>query len=356
MTPERYNQVGQLYHQALELEGDERAAFLERKCGADELLRREVESLIASHEEAESFLAAPAVEVAARQMAEQTALSTSQQIGAQQMGSQQIGHYRIISLLGKGGMGEVYRAQDTRLGRDVALKLLPARFTQDDDRLRRFVQEAKAASALNHPHIVTIHEIGEDESGRFIVMELVQGQTIRAMNKPCTLDALVNLGGQIARALSATHAAGITHRDIKPDNIMARDDGYVKILDFGLARLGVSTATDSEAAALAQNTGPGALLGTVAYMSPEQARGETVTSATDIFALGIVFYELTTGRHPFKSDTMIGFLHAITSQSPPPPFTIESGNPSCARRVDITDAGEGRRFASDGARSRSGSQ
>jgi predicted ATPase len=309
VTPERYNQVGQLYHQALELDGAERAEFLERECAGDESLRREVESLIASHEEQESFLAAPAVEVVARKIAEETAISISQQIG----------HYRVISLLGKGGMGEVYLAQDTRLGRNVALKLLPVRFTHDEDRLRRFVQEAKAASALNHPHIVTIHEIGEDETGRFIVMELVEGQTLRAMNKPCAVETLASLGGQIARALSATHAAGITHRDIKPDNVMVRDDGYVKILDFGLARLINAAANDSEAFKLAQNSAPGALLGTVAYMSPEQARGETVTHATDIFSLGIVFYELTTGQHPFKADTAIDTLHAITSQSPPPP-------------------------------------
>src|SRR5262245_36697852 len=143
-----------------------------------------------------------------------------------------LGHYEIIAPLGAGGMGEVYLAKDTKLDRNVALKLLPSEFTKDAGRVRRFIQEAKAASALNHPHIVTIHEIGEDEAGHFIVMELVQGQTLRAMPKPCALDLLVNLGGQIAKALTATHAAGITHRDIKPDNIMLRDDGYVKILDF----------------------------------------------------------------------------------------------------------------------------
>jgi serine/threonine protein kinase/predicted ATPase len=305
----------------LELDSAERAEFLERECAGDEELRREVESLVASHEEQEPFLSSPAVEVMARRLAEETTLSTSQQIG----------HYRVLSLLGRGGMGEVYLAQDTRLGRKVALKLLPTRFTQDEDRLRRFVQEAKAASALNHPHIVTIHEIGEDESGRFIVMELVQGQTLRAMNKPCAIESLVNLGGQIARALCATHAAGITHRDIKPDNIMVRDDGYVKILDFGLARLITATMNDPEAAQLAQNSAPGALIGTVAYMSPEQARGDPVTSATDIFALGIVFYELTTGQNPFKADTMIGTQYSITTQSPLPPSRL---NPEIPYALD----------------------
>jgi len=238
-----------------------------------------------------------------------------------------LSHYRIVSKIGAGGMGEVYLAEDTRLDRRVALKLLPAEFTQDADRVRRFIQEAKAVSALNHPHIVTIHEIGEAEAGRFIVMELVQGQTLRALNKPCAPDLLVNLGCQIAKALSATHAAGITHRDIKPDNIMLRDDGYVKILDFGLARLMPATATDTEAATLMQQTTPGALLGTVAYMSPEQARGEPAPPATDIFALGIVFYELATGQHPFKADSLVGMLHSINSHTPAPPARLNPDLP-----------------------------
>jgi serine/threonine protein kinase len=158
-------------------------------------------------------------------------------------------------------------------------------------------------------------------------MEMVEGRTLSALARPCEFDLLVNLGQQIAKALSATHAAGITHRDIKPDNIMLRDDGYVKILDFGLARLMPATATDSEAATLMQQTTPGALLGTVAYMSPEQARGEAVGPASDIFALGIVFYELATGRHPFKADSLVGMLHAINSQTPAAPARLNPGLP-----------------------------
>ena len=239
-----------------------------------------------------------------------------------------ISHYRIISPLGAGGMGEVWLAQDTKLERKVAIKLLPAEFTKNPDRVRRFEQEAKAVSALNHPHIITIYEIGEAEAGRFIVMELVQGRTLRALDKPCSIDTLVSLGGQIARALSATHAAGITHRDIKPENIMVRSDGYVKILDFGLARLIPGTASDPEAATLAFQTTPGTLLGTVAYMSPEQARGETVTPAADVFALGIVFFELATGQHPFKADTIIGMLHSITAQAPLTPSRVNPDLPA----------------------------
>ena len=228
-------------------------------------------------------------------------------------------------------MGEVWRARDTRLNREVAIKVLPAALAKDAGRLRRFEQEAMAASALNHPSIVTIHEIGKTDAGRFIVMELVRGQTLRAVSKPCAIDLLVNVGSQIAKALSATHAAGITHRDIKPDNVMLRDDGYVKVLDFGVARLVPQTATDEEAATLTYRTAPGALLGTLAYMSPEQARGLQVTPAADIFALGVVFYELATGRHPFKADSMIAVLHSIASQTPASPSRL---NPEVPASLD----------------------
>jgi serine/threonine protein kinase len=238
VTPEQYNRVGQLYHLALELESAKRAEFLERECAGDELLRREVESLIASHEEQETFLAALAVEVVARQMAEETTLSINQQIG----------HYRVLSLLGKGGMGEVYLAQDTKLSRKVALKLLPARFTQNADRLRRFVREAKAASALNHPSILTIHEIGQEGDNHFIVTEFVDGQTLRQRMKDAriSLTEALDVAIQIASALRAAHAAGIIHRDIKPENVMTREDGLVKVLDFGLAKLAEGGPGDKE--------------------------------------------------------------------------------------------------------------
>ena len=236
-----------------------------------------------------------------------------------------LGHYRILSPLGAGGMGEVYLAEDTKLDRRVALKVLPAQYTQDEDRLRRFVQEAKAASALNHPNIITIHEIGEAQAGHFIVMELVQGRTLREMiGKHHSLDALASLGTQIAKALAVAHAAGITHRDIKPENLMARDDGYVKVLDFGLARLAPAhSLADAETR---DGTRAGTLLGTFRYMSPEQACGETAASASDIFSLGLVFYELATGQHPFKAETVIGTLHAITSESPLPPSRLNPAN------------------------------
>ncbi|MFN0120615.1 MAG: serine/threonine-protein kinase PknK, partial [Blastocatellia bacterium] len=236
-----------------------------------------------------------------------------------------LSHYRIVSKIGAGGMGEVYLAEDTRLKRRVALKLLPAELTAEAERVRRFEQEAQAASALNHPNIITVYDIGESDAGRFIVMELVAGRTLRAvMAEGRSLDTVLTLGQQMAKALSAAHAAGITHRDIKPDNIMVRDDGYVKVLDFGLARLSPMRNADcglrnEEAETLAQQTTPGTIMGTVAYMSPEQARGEMVSHPSDVFALGIVLYELATGRHPFKAETLVGYLHAITLQTPAPP-------------------------------------
>src|SRR5262244_149259 len=218
-----------------------------------------------------------------------------------------LSHYRIVSQLGAGGMGEVWLAEDTRLDRKVALKLLPAEFTQDAERVRRFTQEAKAASALNHPNIVTVYDVGESESGRFIVMELVAGRTLRTfISAANSVETLLALGTEIAKALSAAHAAGITHRDLKPDNIMVRDDGYVKVLDFGLARLRIETETDPEAPTLARQTMPGRLLGTAAYMSPEHA----------------------TGQHPFRSETVLGYLHAISFQNPAPPNRLNREIPA----------------------------
>jgi predicted ATPase/predicted Ser/Thr protein kinase len=239
--------------------------------------------------------------------------------------SQILSHYRILEKLGAGGMGEVYLAEDTKLGRKVALKLLPAAYTTNDDRVRRFEQEARAASALNHPNIITIHEIGEADAGRFIVMEYVQGRTLRALiNEQPPLESIATWGIQIAKALSVAHAAGIIHRDIKPENLMVRDDGYVKVLDFGLARLAPQNLTEAEADT---HTGsvPGALVGTMLYMSPEQARGEQAGISSDVFSLGIVLYELATRRHPFRGRSTLAVLQAITSQLVSPPSRINPG-------------------------------
>ncbi|HEU5238835.1 MAG TPA: protein kinase, partial [Pyrinomonadaceae bacterium] len=229
-----------------------------------------------------------------------------------------LGRYEIRSKIGEGGMGEVYLARDTTLDRNVALKILPKELAANHDRMRRFVQEAKAASALNHPNIITIHEIGEADAGSFIVMEHVAGRTLRAvMNQDLGLEMLAPVGAQIAKALSVAHASGITHRDIKPENVMVRDDGIIKLLDFGVARLLSHNTNSGEAETLAYTTA-GALVGTARYMSPEQARGERITPASDIFSLGLVFFEMATGRHAFLSDSMIGILHSIISQPAEP--------------------------------------
>jgi serine/threonine protein kinase len=239
---------------------------------------------------------------------------------------QTLGHYRIIEKVGAGGMGEVYQAEDSKLLRRVALKFLPERIVADPTAVERFVREARAASALNHPNIVTIHEIGETGANRFIVMEFIVGSTLRKMvGQGMDLASLARIGEQVAKALSVAHAAGIVHRDIKPDNIMVRDDGYVKVLDFGLARL---VPTGSSPTFATADTAAGTVLGTARYMSPEQARGEMTDGATDMFSLGIVLYELSTGRHPFPADSQIGVLHAILSQTPLPPSRLNAQVPA----------------------------
>ena len=230
-----------------------------------------------------------------------------------------LGAYEILALLGAGGMGHVYRARDTRLGREVAVKLVAEHLTRDRSAVDRFVREAHAASRLNHPNIVTIHEIGEAEVGRFIVMELVQGRTLReVVTERVAWESLVDLGRQIAKALAAAHSAGIVHRDVKPENVMLRDDGYVKVLDFGLARL-LPTQDGAPEVVTASATEAGTVLGTLRYMAPEQARGGRAGPAADVFALGLVLYELTTGRHPFSADPRFGSVDAIVCDPALPP-------------------------------------
>lgn len=237
-----------------------------------------------------------------------------------------LGRYEIRSKLGEGGMGEVYLGEDTRLHRKVALKTLPADVASNRDRMERFVQEAKAASALNHPNIITIYEIDETDSGHFIVTEFIDGETLRermglALMK---LDEVLEVAIQTASALSAAHEAGIVHRDIKPDNIMLRRDGIVKVLDFGLAKLAEQTPTDyvdTEAPTSVQiKTEPGMVMGTVTYMSPEQARGLQVDARTDIFSLGVLIYEMVAGRVPFTGSNTLDILAAILSDKEPPPL------------------------------------
>ena len=246
-----------------------------------------------------------------------------------------IGHYKIMAMLGKGGMGEVYLAQDTKLDRKVALKILSAGFTQREDRVLRFQQEARAVSALNHPNIITIYEIGETDSSHFIATEFIDGETLRQRLNHTKMSPreVVELGMQAASALAAAHKAGIMHRDIKPENIMLRNDGYVKVLDFGLAKLTESSAehevvsSDPEAVTNIESgtvnrrfvdTDPGTVLGTVSYMSPEQARGLAADHRTDIFSLGVVLYEAIAGRVPFEGQTVSDVIFSILGKKPAP--------------------------------------
>src|SRR5215470_6434565 len=297
MTPERWQQIDQLFKAALACEPAQRAEFFAAKCKGDEPLRREVESLLSSLEDADGFIETPAGDVAAELLG--THRSTYEP-------GQEIQNYRIARQLGSGGMAEVYLAEDIRLNRQVALKLLPPHFTVNRDRVSRFEREARAASALNHPNIVTIYEIGKSKTAHFIATEFVDGKTLRQLitEKPFTLNETLNVSMQVADALSGAHAAGIVHRDIKPENIMIRNDGYVKILDFGLAKLTEQQTIDAdlETPTLLQSN-PGLVMGTVQYMSPEQARGKRVDGRADIWSLGIVLYELLSGRVPFNGET-----------------------------------------------------
>jgi serine/threonine protein kinase/pimeloyl-ACP methyl ester carboxylesterase len=247
--------------------------------------------------------------------------------------------YTIISFLGMGGMGEVYLAEDTRLGRKVALKTLPTEFTNDKERLRRFQHEARAASALNHPNLLTIHEIGSEAGAHFIAAEYIDGDTLRARLKPGHLktDDALDIAQQIAFALTAAHGAGIVHRDIKPENIMVRHDGIVKVLDFGLAKLLEDHAremVDKEADTRALvMTDPGRVLGTPAYMSPEQARGLDLDARTDIWSLGVVLYEMMAGRPPFRGETKSHTVVSILETEPAPLATLVPEIPAELQRI-----------------------
>ena len=312
MTPERWQQAKQIFHSALDRAPGERSAFLTDACGDDAALRHEVESLISAHEKAGGFIDTPAYEVAAELLVDQKSeLKPGQAIGA----------FEVISFISRGGMGEVYLAQDRRLNRKVALKILPASFTEDSDRLQRFEQEARSASALNHPNIITIYEILKANSTHVIATEFIEGETLRQRLSHSTLvlTESLKIAIQIADALTAAHKAGIIHRDIKPDNIMLRPDGYVKVLDFGLAKLAepASPLLAAEAPTKKVRTASGMIMGTVGYMSPEQARGLTVDARTDIFSLGAVIYEMIAQRKPFDGETPSDVLAAILTTEPP---------------------------------------
>ncbi len=312
MTPERYQRIDQIFQAALDLDPERRPAFLDEVCSDDGTLRSEVESLLTADRSGLSYIDEPAFDMAARLLGSEV---------PELAPGTRIDRYEIISLLGRGGMGEVYLAHDEKLDRKIALKLLPSDFTTNPDRLHRFQQEARAASALNHPNIITIHEIGEFQNRHFIATEFIEGETLRQRLKQSRLGTSDALGMaiQICSALSAAHHAGIIHRDIKPENIMLRHDGYVKVLDFGLAKLTddgdvrIDTGSDGNA-----DLSSGLVVGTVKYMSPEQARGEQVDSRSDVFSLGVVLYEVLTSQAPFAGQTASEVISSLRNGEPLP--------------------------------------
>jgi serine/threonine protein kinase len=313
MPDQYWENLKEIFHVAIGLAPDERAAYLEQVSDGDLALRQAVESLLKSHEETNNFVDAPAYQAAAEMLVD----------GAEFKAGQTVAHYLIISLLGEGGMGKVYLAEDTKLHRRVSLKFLSANFTRDHERLRRFEQEARAISALNHPNTLTIHEINETDGRRFIATEYIEGQTLRdRLPSGFDIDEALDIAIQVTSALVAAHRVNIVHRDIKPENIMIRrDDGLVKVLDFGLAKISVSRTAEMETidregkTKTRANTAPGVVMGTVAYMSPEQARGDTVDARTDIWSLGVVLYEMIAGCSPFVAATSNEIISGILSKN-----------------------------------------
>jgi Tol biopolymer transport system component len=312
MTPERYQRINDLADAALLLPCDERRGFLESACSGDEELRSQVEGLLSAHDGSQPILEAPLLEVLARDLASKPERTD--------LAGRQIQHYLVLSGLGAGGIGEVWLAKDTRLARHTALKLLSPVFASDPAHILRFQQEARAASALNHPNIVTVYEIGSADGFDFIAQEFVPGETLRQKlaSGPMDLVSVLEVGTQVAGALEAAHSVGIVHRDIKPENIMLRPDGLVKVLDFGLARFVEEESAAFPAPGNLNLTSPGFVLGTTKYMSPEQARGLPVDARSDIFSLGVVLYEMLAGAPPFQGQTSSDVLASILTRDPTP--------------------------------------
>ncbi|HSE31046.1 MAG TPA: protein kinase, partial [Pyrinomonadaceae bacterium] len=329
MPDERWQKVREIFDAALRQQSEERRRFVDEVCSDDQTLLAEVESLLSSHDGAESFLETPAVAKVADVIEGEKKLKRGKRFG----------HYEIIKEIGAGGMGEVYLAKDKRLDRQVAIKILKQEFSQHEINLNRFIREAKAACSLNHPNILVIHEIGEYENTNYIVSEFINGRTLREILKEKTLKLpeVLDISIQVVDALCTAHTSNIIHRDIKPDNIMVRPDGVVKVLDFGLAKLveqkNRSVFGLEESNFQQSQTAKGVILGTVRYMSPEQARGKPVDARTDIFSFGILLYEMITGEQPFTGETVNHTIVAILEKEPPPLSQFINSHPPEIERI-----------------------
>jgi Tol biopolymer transport system component len=323
--PARWQRLESIVVAALARAAEERPAFLADACGGDDDLRREAASLLERASRADGFLANPLDALAAGEQSRGPALVIGQTIA----------HYRIVKAIGAGGMGEIYLAEDTRLDRQVALKILPTELADDASRRSRFAREAKAVAALNHPNIVTVHAVEEADGLHFITMELVRGRTLAERLPPTgfALGSFFDIAIPLADAIAAAHQQGITHRDLKPTNVMLSDEGRVKVLDFGLAKVQPDVRNRNAGLATRSATGDGHIVGTPAYMSPEQAEGKTVDARSDIFSLGIVFYEMLTGERPFGGDSPTRVLSSIVKDTPRPLGEIKPAMPRRLARL-----------------------
>ena len=324
---DHWTTVKRIHQAALDIDPSERAAFVDKSCGGDEALRREVQELLTYATEAESFLERPAVDIAPKPGAShETTLA-----------GRTISHYQVLSLLGAGGMGEVYFARDPRLDRTVALKILPGEFAADAERMQRFTREAKAASALNHPNVATIYDVGESDGISFIVMEHVEGETLLArISRRMTPPEVVDIAVQAADALDLAHAKGITHRDIKPANLMLTHRGVVKVLDFGVAKVALSDEGSLNGDWTVEPvTAAGSIVGSGPYMSPEQIVDGDVDSRSDVFSLGVVIYQMSTGQLPFSGSTWAEMTDRILHAAPETMRQLNPDTPPGLERITL---------------------